>query len=39
LDTAWNGYISNPSDMANTMTVQNRIQDLLKYLMDLAEFS
>src|SRR5882724_4468889 len=36
--TAWNGYISNPSDMANTMTVQNRIQDLLKYLMDLAEF-
>lgn len=36
--TAWTEYISNPGDKANTMTVQNRLRDLLKYLMDLAEY-
>jgi uncharacterized protein (DUF1800 family) len=36
--TAWSEYLASPGDMANTMTVQNRITDLLKYLMDLAEY-
>jgi len=36
--TAWLDYIANPGDSANTLTVQTRIRDLLKYLMDLAEY-
>ena len=36
--TAWAEYISTPSDQANTTTVNNRIRDLLKYLMDLSEY-
>jgi hypothetical protein len=35
---AWNTYISNPDDMANTTTVENRLRDLLKYFMDLSEY-
>ncbi|NCI45438.1 DUF1800 domain-containing protein [Sediminibacterium soli] len=35
---AWNTYITNPGDMANTTTVKNRLRDLLKYFMDLAEY-
>lgn len=35
---AWNQYINNPGDMANTTTVRNYIRDLLKYLMNLAEY-
>lgn len=35
---AWNQFISNPGDMANTTTVRNYIRDLLKYLMNLAEY-
>lgn len=35
---AWNQYINNPGDMANATTVRNYIRDLLKYLMNLAEY-
>lgn len=35
---AWNQFISNPGDMSNTTTVRNYIRDLLKYLMNLAEY-
>jgi uncharacterized protein (DUF1800 family) len=35
---AWNTYVSNPDDMANTTTVENRLRDLLKYFMDLSEY-
>jgi uncharacterized protein (DUF1800 family) len=35
---AWQQFISTPSDTANTTTVKNRVRDLLKYLMDLAEY-
>ena len=35
---AWNTYISNPDDMSNTTTVENRLRDLLKYFMDLSEY-
>jgi uncharacterized protein (DUF1800 family) len=35
---AWQQFIATPSDAANTTTVKNRIRDLLKYLMDLAEY-
>jgi uncharacterized protein (DUF1800 family) len=35
---AWNLYVSDPSNMANTTTVQNRLRDLLKYFMDLSEY-
>jgi uncharacterized protein (DUF1800 family) len=35
---AWVGYITNPNDMANTTTVRNRLRDLYKYLMNLAEY-
>ncbi|MDQ6815636.1 MAG: DUF1800 domain-containing protein [Bacteroidota bacterium] len=35
---AWNQYVTNPADMANTTIVKNRARDLLKYLMDLAEY-
>lgn len=36
--TAWNTYITTPSDSANTTTVRNRLRDLFKYLMNLAEY-
>lgn len=35
---AWNQFINNPGDMANTTTVRNYIRDLIKYLMNLAEY-
>lgn len=35
---AWNLYISNPGNTANTTTVRNKIRDLLKYLLNLAEY-
>ena len=35
---AWNVFISNPANTANTTTVKNRVRDLLKYFMDLAEY-
>jgi uncharacterized protein (DUF1800 family) len=35
---AWDQYVTTPSDMANSTTVKNRVRDLLKYLMDLAEY-
>jgi len=35
---AWNQFVSNPGDMANATTVRNYIRDLLKYLMNLAEY-
>ena len=35
---AWNLFISAPANISNTTTVKNRMRDLLKYLMDLAEY-
>lgn len=35
---AWNAYIANPSDAMASMTVSDRIRNLLRYLMDLAEY-
>jgi hypothetical protein len=35
---AWNTYIATPTDMANTLTVRNRLKDLFKYFMSLAEY-
>ncbi len=35
---AWNIYISTPINTANTTTVRNKIRDLIKYLMNLAEY-
>jgi len=35
---AWTQFISTPTDTANTTTVKNRIRDLIKYLMNLAEY-
>ncbi len=35
---AWNTYISTPSNLSNTTIVTNRLRDLLKYFMDLAEY-
>ena len=35
---AWNLFISNPGNIANSTTVKNRVRDLLKYFMDLAEY-
>ena len=35
---AWQQFITNPADMANTLTVKNHVRDLLKYLMNLAEY-
>lgn len=35
---AWQQFITNPADMANTLTVRTRVRDLLKYLMNLAEY-
>lgn len=36
--TAWDTFISTPSDMANATIVRTRLRDLLKYFMGLAEF-
>ena len=35
---AWNVYINNPSNLSNTTTIKNRVRDLIKYLLDLAEY-
>jgi len=35
---AWNLFITTPGNMANTTTVRNRVRDLLKYFMNLAEY-
>lgn len=35
---AWNVYISNPGNTSNTTTIKNRLRDLLKYFMNLAEY-
>lgn len=35
---AWNLMISNPSNSANTTNVRNKVRDLIKYLMNLAEY-
>lgn len=35
---AWNQYVANPGNLANTTTVKNRLRDLLKYFMDLSEY-
>ena len=35
---AWNGYLLNPADTANTTTVTNRLRDLIRYFMDLSEY-
>jgi uncharacterized protein (DUF1800 family) len=34
----WVTYINQPTNTANTTLVKNRLRDLLKYCMDLAEF-
>jgi uncharacterized protein (DUF1800 family) len=34
----WDLYISTPNNTNNTNTVRNRIRDLVKYLMNLAEY-
>jgi uncharacterized protein (DUF1800 family) len=35
---AWNVFISNPGNTSNTTTIRNRLRDLLKYFMNLAEY-
>jgi uncharacterized protein (DUF1800 family) len=35
---AWDTFISVPTNTANATTVKNRLRDLLKYLMNLAEY-
>lgn len=35
---AWDLYISNPANTTNTVSVKNKIRDLMKYLMNLAEY-
>lgn len=35
---AWDLYISTPTNTANTTTVRTKIRDLVKYLMNLAEY-
>jgi uncharacterized protein (DUF1800 family) len=35
---AWDLYISTPTNTANTTTVRTKIRDLIKYLMNLAEY-
>ncbi|MDO9157638.1 MAG: DUF1800 family protein, partial [Sediminibacterium sp.] len=35
---AWNLFISTPSNTANATTVRNKVRDLIKYLMNLAEY-
>ena len=35
---AWNIFISTPTDTTNATTVKTRLRDLVKYLMNLAEY-
>ena len=35
---AWNAYIANPADMQSFQIVNNRLRDLYKYFMNLAEY-
>jgi uncharacterized protein (DUF1800 family) len=35
---AWNLFISTPTNTANATTVRNKLRDLIKYLMNLAEY-
>jgi hypothetical protein len=35
---AWDLYISTPTNAANTTSVRTKIRDLVKYLMNLAEY-
>lgn len=35
---AWNIFITNPANTANATIVKNRLRDLYKYLMNLAEY-
>ena len=35
---AWNLFISTPTNTANATTVRNKVRDLIKYLMNLAEY-
>lgn len=35
---AWNVFINNPGNTANTTTIRNRLRDLIKYFMNLAEY-
>ncbi len=35
---AWNTFITTPGNASNTTTIRNRLRDLIKYLMDLAEY-
>ena len=35
---AWDLYISTPTNVANTTSVRTKIRDLVKYLMNLAEY-
>ncbi len=35
---AWDLFIANPANTANTTSVKNKIRDLIKYLMNLAEY-
>lgn len=35
---AWNTFISTPGNASNTTSVKNKIRDLIKYLMNLAEY-
>ena len=35
---AWDLYIATPTNAANTTSVRNKIRDLVKYLMNLAEY-
>ena len=35
---AWNAYIANPSDLPSFQIVNNRLRDLYKYFMNLAEY-
>jgi len=35
---AWDLFISNPLNATNTISVKNKLRDLIKYLMNLAEY-
>jgi len=35
---AWNVFINNPGNTSNTTTIRNRLRDLIKYFMNLAEY-
>ncbi|MCA6448229.1 MAG: DUF1800 domain-containing protein [Sediminibacterium sp.] len=35
---AWSVFINNPANTANTTTIKNKLRDLIKYLMNLAEY-